>query len=155
MNPDRDHLKLLSIFHFLLGGLATLAAMFPVIHLALGIGLVSGFFPADTPGQGGPELIVGWIFVVLASLLILLFLVCAGLAVYTGVCLANEKRHGFCTAVACLECLFFPWGTVLGVVTLMVLMRPSVKELFGVAMPAAPPDSPAAATAAAEATEGT
>ncbi len=29
-----------------------------------------------------------------------------------------------------LNCLFMPFGTVLGVLTIIVLMRPSVKALF-------------------------
>ena len=32
--------------------------------------------------------------------------------------------------VAGIECIFMPFGTVLGVLTLLVLMRPSVKALF-------------------------
>jgi hypothetical protein len=44
-----------------------------------------------------------------------------------------QRRHGyrFIFAVACLECFGFPIGTVLGVFTLVVLLRPSVKQLFG------------------------
>lgn len=135
MDADRDHLKLLSIFHFILGGLGILIAMFPVIHLLVGIGLVSGFFPPD-PSNQGPELFLGWFFIFLASFLILFFLTLAILSIYAGVCLAGEKKHSFCMAVACLECLSFPFGTVLGIMTLIVLLRPSVKELFGVAPPA-------------------
>jgi hypothetical protein len=36
-------------------------------------------------------------------------------------------------AIAGIECIFIPFGTVLGVFTIIVLMRPTVKELFGVA----------------------
>jgi hypothetical protein len=32
--------------------------------------------------------------------------------------------------VACLECLFIPFGTILGVLTLIVLSRESVKTQF-------------------------
>jgi hypothetical protein len=32
-----------------------------------------------------------------------------------------------------MECLWMPVGTVLGVFTIIVLMRPRVKRLFGVA----------------------
>ena len=148
MNPDRDHLKLLSIFHFILGGFGVLVALFPVIHLLVGIGLISGFFPPD-PSNQGPELFVGWFFIVLASFMILFFLTLAVLSIYTGVCLAGEKKHSFCMAVACIECLAFPFGTILGVVTLMVLLRPSVKELFGVALPGPVPSVPVAGEGAA------
>ncbi len=37
----------------------------------------------------------------------------------------------FCLIVAGIECLLMPYGTVLGVFTIMVLMRESVKERFG------------------------
>jgi hypothetical protein len=33
--------------------------------------------------------------------------------------------------MAGIECIFMPVGTVLGVFTIIVLMRDSVKELFG------------------------
>ena len=45
--------------------------------------------------------------------------------------------------MAGLECILMPFGTVLGVFTLIVLMRDSVKALFGVSMnPGAPPKIP-------------
>jgi len=37
--------------------------------------------------------------------------------------------------MACIECLFMPFGTVLGVFTILVLVRESVKQLFGVELP--------------------
>jgi len=36
----------------------------------------------------------------------------------------------FCLVMAGVECIFTPFGTVLGVLTIIVLVRPSVKELF-------------------------
>ena len=37
MDPTREHLRLLSIFHFVLGGLGFLVSLFPGIYLAFGI----------------------------------------------------------------------------------------------------------------------
>jgi hypothetical protein len=34
--------------------------------------------------------------------------------------------------MAAISCIFMPFGTVLGVFTIIVLLRPSVKELFAV-----------------------
>lgn len=70
MKQDEEHLRLLSIFDYVVGGLTALAACFPFIHLAVGIALVSGAFPVPT-GQQGPPPIVGWIFIATASVLIL------------------------------------------------------------------------------------
>jgi hypothetical protein len=33
--------------------------------------------------------------------------------------------------VACVSCVFMPIGTILGVFTILVLSRPSVKSAFG------------------------
>lgn len=141
MHPDRDHLKVLSIFHFILGGLSALFVLVPVTHLFFGISLLTGIWPPDSPPPG-PESWAGWILVVWASFLMAASLTFAGLVTYAAVSLANEKRHSYCVAIACLECVLFPLGTVLGIATLVVLFRPSVKELFGVAP--APPPEPAA-----------
>jgi hypothetical protein len=46
--------------------------------------------------------------------------------------LARRKRYLFCLIVAGTMCVMCnPLGTVLGVFTIVVLLRPSVKELFG------------------------
>jgi len=42
---------------------------------------------------------------------------------------ARQKHDTFCFVMACVECLFMPLGTVLGVFTILVLNRQGVKEL--------------------------
>ena len=37
MNQDEEHLNLLSIFHYVAGGLAGLFAFFPIFHLIFGL----------------------------------------------------------------------------------------------------------------------
>lgn len=137
MNQDLEHLRLLSIFHYIVAALAALFACFPVIHLAIGIMMV--FFP-DTMGAADelPPALFGWIFIVIGGGLILTGLTLAVFIAITGRFLGRCHRHLFCTVVAAIECLFIPFGTVLGVFTLVVLMRPSVRELFGETPPAAP-----------------
>ena len=61
-----------------------------------------------------------------------------GLAMATCVAIAGRRLAGhrsytFCLVIAGIECAFSPFGTVLGVFTIVVLIRPSVKERFGVA----------------------
>lgn len=36
----------------------------------------------------------------------------------------------YCLVMAGIECMFMPFGTVLGVFTIIVLMRESVQKLF-------------------------
>ena len=49
----------------------------------------------------------------------------------------EDYRQTFCVVVAAISCCFTPLGTVLGVFTLIVLFRPSVKALFGLDAPSA------------------
>jgi hypothetical protein len=44
--------------------------------------------------------------------------------------LSRHVNRTFCLVVAGIECVFTPFGTVLGVFTIIVLMRDSVRELF-------------------------
>jgi hypothetical protein len=53
------------------------------------------------------------------------------LILINGRCLAQRKHYTFCQVMSGVECLFMPLGTILGVFTLVVLSRPSVKPLFG------------------------
>ncbi|MCL4206215.1 MAG: hypothetical protein KJ000_27340 [Pirellulaceae bacterium] len=129
MKQDEEHLRLLSIFHYVVGGLTALAACFPFIHLAVGIALVSGAFPVPQ-GQQGPPPILGWIFIATASVLILGGWTMAVAVVLAGRFLARRVHYMYCLVVAAVECLFMPLGTILGVFTIIVLIRPSVKAFF-------------------------
>jgi hypothetical protein len=130
MNQDEQHLNLLSIFYYVVSGLAALFACIPFIHLAVGIAMLAGAFPADKGGEPVPEF-VGWIFVGVACLLILIGWTLAVLLLITGRFLSKRKNYTFCFVIAAISCLFMPFGTILGVFTIMVLSRPSVKQMFG------------------------
>jgi len=129
MNQDEEHLRLLSIFHYVVGGLMALFACIPFIHLV--VGLLMLFAPEIFgPNKNNPPRAVGLMFVVIASVIILAGWVLAGTVIWAGRCLAQQRHHTFCLVVAALSCFFVPFGTVLGVFTLVVLVRPTVKTLF-------------------------
>jgi len=129
MNSDEEHLRLLSIFHYVVGGMTALFACIPVVHLVLGLVMV--FKPeVFGPGKDRPPEFLGWIMIGVAAVIILAGWTLAVLLVATGRCLAKRRYHTFCFITACLACLFMPLGTVLGVFTLIVLLRPSVKQMF-------------------------
>ena len=127
---DREHLKLLAIFHYVVAGLAALIACFPLIHLFLGIAMVTGRID-NAAGQDEIIGLAGWFFVALASLFILsgwAFAFCLAVA---GRFLAQQRNYTYCIVIAGISCLFVPFGTVLGIFTILVLLRESVKRLFG------------------------
>ena len=49
--------------------------------------------------------------------------------------LRDHRRRTFCIFVGASSCLYVPWGTLIGVSTIVVLNRPTVKALFGDAKP--------------------
>lgn len=124
---DLEHLRLLAIFHYVVGGLAGLFSLFPGMHLAMGIWMASGTFPDADPQVR----YMGWFFIAIASVVILTGLTFAVMIVLAGRNLAAHTHYMFCLVIAAIECAFAPFGTVLGVFTIIVLQRPSVKQLFG------------------------
>jgi len=126
MNQDLDHLRLLSIFHYVVGGMAALVACIPFIHFILGLAMTAGWFDDADPVLP----VVGVFLMVFSGIVILLgwtFAVCLVLA---GRKLAVRQNYTYCLVMAALSCMFMPFGTVLGVLTIIVLVRPSVKLLF-------------------------
>jgi TRAP-type uncharacterized transport system fused permease subunit len=130
MDTDREHPRLLSIFHYVVGGLTALFGCFPCIHLAIGIAFVSGAFPEPGRGQEMPPAFLGWIFIAVGASLIIFFWTIAIMTILGGRFLARQRHYMYCFVVAVIECLMMPFGTVLGVFTIIVLIRPSVKSLF-------------------------
>lgn len=127
---DLQHLRLLSIFHYVVAGLAALFGLFPIIHLAIGIAIVSGSIPASG-GSPPPPRWFGTMFIVVPGLFIVLLLGLAVALVIAGRLLQQRRGYLFCLIVAGISMLFQPFGMVLGILTIIVLLRPSVKELFG------------------------
>lgn len=126
---DDEQLRLLAIFHFILGGLSALCACFPFIHLAVGIGIVSGRLPVAANGSGPPAAF-GWLFIVMAGAFILAGWAYAISMVMVGRLLQQRRRYLFCLVMAAISCANVPFGTCLGVFTILALARPSVKLLF-------------------------
>jgi hypothetical protein len=131
MNQDTEHLRLLSIFHYIVAGLAALFSFFPLLYTTVGaIFIFVARHGTAKPGEDMPPEFVGWIFVVVGSFLFLLGIAIATCILVAGRSLAKHTHYWFAFAMACIECLFIPFGTILGVFTIIVLSRESVKTLF-------------------------
>lgn len=130
-NKDSEHLNLLSIFHFVGAGLAMLGILFLIGHFAL----FHAFFanPKMWEGQkGGPPPkvffdIFKWFYLFFGVWL----LASGSLNVISGICIRARTNRTLSLIVAGINCLHLPLGTVLGVFTIVVLSRQSVRELYG------------------------
>ena len=132
-DEDASQLRLLSIFHYVVAAITGLFSLIPVLHLVMGLAVATGNLPMETGTSGvhavDPRLF-GWFFVAFAGVFIACGLTLAGFMAHAGRCLRRRRRYTLCLVVAAVSCMMMPVGTVLGVFTLIVLMRPSVKAAF-------------------------
>jgi len=122
---------MLAIFHYVVAGLAALFSFFPLLYTTVGaVFIFAARHGTAKPGEDLPPEFLGWIFAVLGSLLFLIGIAMAICILIAGRSLALCKRYSFAFVMACIECLFIPFGTILGAFTIVVLSRESVRELF-------------------------
>lgn len=130
MNQDAEHLKLLSVFHYVLGGVTAFFGCFPILYVVIGVLALTG--KMDGNGQAPPEAF-GWMFVIMGGAAILFAWTLAGGMILCARNLSARRAYTLCLVTAGLECLLMPLGTILGIFTLIVLSRPAVKAAFGAA----------------------
>jgi len=126
MNKDLQHLKLLSVFYYIVGALIAFLSCFALIYLIVGIVFVA----APPPSRGEPPPALGWIFIVLSSGVMLLGWTWAVALMFAGWFLGRCRHYLYCLVLGCSTLLFQPLGTILGVFTIIILIRPNVKRLF-------------------------
>ena len=132
---DAEHIKLLVIFHYVASALMALGACFPLIYLVMGIAFVNGSIPMPPPssGAGGPPPDMswfGWMFIGMGALGSLIGWIAAVLVFLAGKKLSERRSWTFVFVIACFQCIGFPLGTALGIFTIIVIQRPSVRALF-------------------------
>jgi uncharacterized membrane protein len=124
---DADHLRILSIVHYVLGVFTALVSCFGLIYVVIGVLALQGKMP-DMRGQEAQ--LFGTMFTVIGALVVLFGWSVALCQILTGRWLAARRHRTFCFVIACIECLNMPLGTALGVFTIIVMQRPSVRALF-------------------------
>ncbi|MCW5965146.1 MAG: hypothetical protein KIT83_13995 [Bryobacterales bacterium] len=124
---DDEHLRYLVIANYIYAAfhaLGLLVAIGVVLFLSGAIAL-GGVF-----GGGSDERIAGAMMGVIGSLVIVLLLASTVLQFLLARFLDQRRGHTYCFVVSILNCLNMPFGTILGIFTLIVLMRPSVQHIF-------------------------
>ena len=130
---DGEHLRILSICYYVSAGTTAAFSLLGLFYGFMGLFFV---LSADRlqagPGQSPPPQFIGFIFglfglgffLTLAAVAILKFIVARRMK--------ERRARTFCMVVAGVSCLGIPFGTILGVFTFVVLLRPSVMQLFAV-----------------------
>jgi len=128
---DREHLRLLSIFHFVFAGLALLGIGFVFVHYFFMHTVFSN--PEMWKNQGNaappPKAFLDafiWMYLFFGTMLVLAFV----LNLLSAIFLLQKRNRIFSMVIGGLDCLQIPFGTALGIFTIMVLSRDSVNELY-------------------------
>ncbi len=132
MAQEREHLQFLSMFYFAVGALAAMTSIIPALGLFLAASV-------REPGEPLPFVLAERLGLP-ASATLTGLLLAAGLALFVlmaraGFLLARCRSYRFCLAVAWAACIFVPIGTVLGAITIPILLRPATQRLFATAGP--------------------
>ena len=128
MNKDENDLRILSIIYYISGGLAGVQAVWCMIMLFMrtiryAMGSESMFgAPFARPTMASPLLNSLFIFALIGAIAICLII--------TGWLIARRKHFVFCLVIGAISLLLGRPGIVLGVFTIVILMRPSTRELF-------------------------
>jgi hypothetical protein len=184
-NQDTEHLRLLSIFHYVHAAIVAFYSLFAMIYVVMGVLFLAMPFvfddvpksaqqptrsalpprqttddqpskdrtPSDEPKKvkelsraeaaevdstrhhrsraDEPSLtIVGIMFVCFGVAGLLIGLTYASVQILVARFIKRRKHRVFCMIVSGLNCMNVPIGLILGVFTLIVLARPSVRPLF-------------------------
>jgi len=129
-SADDGHLKAIVICHYVWGGLALLLSCMFIGHIIMGIMMVKGQFPTNggPPNQFPNQF--GYMFICMGSGALLLGWAVGILTIISGRAIARRRWRMFSLVIAGVNCAWVPFGTVLGVFTFIVLLRPSVRALY-------------------------
>lgn len=130
VDRDEEHLNLLSLFHYITAGVTFVFGSFPLIHVAIGVFMMFASHWAPE-AKDGPPAFVGAMFAAMGGAFVTAGWTLAALHYFTARSLKQRRRYLFCVIVSGIStavCMFS--NGVVGVATLIVLSRASVKKLF-------------------------
>lgn len=125
MKEDGEQLNILSIFYFVFSGFCLIAFAITLMQRRMMAGILtpSGVGSSNLPGM----------FSLMSNLIWLIGAICLCMFVANLACaifLRQRRYRTFTLIVAGIDCLHLPIGTILGVFTIVVLQRDSVRSLY-------------------------
>lgn len=128
---DAEHLDLLGLFHYITGGIVTaFSALFAFQYILVRLFLQIPDVQREIEQADAPVLAIFGFIEAFATVTIAAGLVYGVLMIVSGWFLRERCRRVFSFVVAIPMLALVPWGTILGVFTLLVLERASVKSIY-------------------------
>jgi hypothetical protein len=133
MEKDLEHLKLLGIFHYIWGALSLIGGLFLGAYIVvIGVVLMTSPPSSSSTEDSGATGVAGGVVIGIGVVVFLIVVVYGVLTLMAG---GKYRKHQggywFCFILAIVTLVIggIP-GIALGIFSLMVLSRPSVKALF-------------------------
>ena len=124
---DEEHLRLLPVLYWVSGGVTALVSLYFLIYVAIGLVFIAA---PSGGGSSAPPAEFGWIFGGIGMVGFLIVGTIAVLKILAGFWIRSRRHRTACLVIAAISCLEIPYGTLLGVLSFMVLLRPSVAASF-------------------------
>lgn len=131
-SKDAEHLRILAICHYVMAGLAVVGLAFLALHYSIMRMVFMNPKIMEKPANDMPFTpaefigIFQWFYVFMA-----VWFVVGGLLTFiAGRFIHCRVNRTFSLVIAGLNCLHFPFGTALGICTLIVLTKDSVMRLY-------------------------
>jgi len=137
-SKDAEHLRTLVICHYIKAGLTLMMSAFIPLHYALmrmaftNPEFTKGMKEAGKNGQPMPFdpqqffALFQWLYVIGGVFMLAAII----LTVMSGRFIQRRVNRTFSIVVSGFLCLFFPFGTILGIFTIIVLTKESVMRLY-------------------------
>ncbi|HEY3817747.1 MAG TPA: hypothetical protein VGL81_11275 [Polyangiaceae bacterium] len=128
---DETQLNTLAICHYIYAGMLGLFGLFGLIYVVFGVILATASLGATGAGHAGPPpAAIGGVVAAIGGFITVFLWAKAACVAYSGMSLKKRQKRTFSFVIACICCVNIPLGTALGVFTLVVLSRPTVKAIY-------------------------
>lgn len=125
------NLNTLAILQYIWAGLTFFGvAIVYVFYFVIGRVFSSEIISTASPEDEAVLGVVGGVVAIIGIVLIFFLLLSTVLKVLCGIFMQKKKNRIFCIVIASIECLNIPFGTVLGVFTIIELEKLEAKQMF-------------------------
>ncbi|HTQ43033.1 MAG TPA: hypothetical protein VMI75_09790 [Polyangiaceae bacterium] len=130
---DESNLNVLGVLFFVYAGLVGIGALLLSALAVVPALLISGAAAGGKTPGAPPPMLFGGIFAAIFGLVALFLAAKCIIMILAGRALGRRQHYVLIMVGACTALLNLPFGTALGVCTILMLQKPAVKVAFGMA----------------------
>jgi hypothetical protein len=127
---DTEQLSLLTILWKVYAGIALLGVCLGSFYILMGTAFAATMSSPHSSASPAESTIMSGMFAIFGGFIAIVALTVSILSWLVGTRIGDRTAHTLCYVMSCIVCLNAPLGTGLGVFSLVVLSRPSVKAMF-------------------------